>query len=193
MRRLGAVLFVGVLAAGAAGCAADESEADRVAYTVAPSAEAPPPDAGDRAPVETTGEVCVSSGGPSTGVPVPSSWHVEQNSVDGCGWSGDDGTLTLTYGEISNDDDKVWRSVLDQHRAAFRKGTIAGYAFIRYTADEGGGPLWHYRYVAAQADGGVYYDSLNLYRDGWQITYDAKSAEYNNYYAEQLIRHADVF
>lgn len=186
------VALASALALASAGCGGDDAPDERLAYTVVPSAEAPPAGAGTRSSVETDVQMCLSGDGSSVEVPVPSSWSGDGRANDECSWASDGGTITLTYGEIADNDADVWQSLLAQHNAAQLEHAIPGYAFIRYTANEGGGPLWHYRYIDAEVEGGVYVDSLNLYRDGWQITYEAESTAYNSYLADQLIQHADV-
>ncbi|MDN5855215.1 MAG: hypothetical protein L0K86_20675 [Actinomycetia bacterium] len=192
MRRLcRAIALAGALTLPLSGCGGDEPpEEERLAYTVAPSAEPPPADAGTDTSVATERRVCVSSDGPGIKAPIPTAWQVETSDIDECKWSTDDATITLTYGETPDNDSAVWKSILGQHQEAELEGGIPGYSITRYAENEGGGPLWHYRYVDSGVEGSVYIDSLNLYRDGWQIAYEAESLDYNRYLADQLIEHA---
>lgn len=188
-----AIALVGVLVASVAGCSQDSSDDEkRVEYTVVPSAEPPPSDTGPDSSVETERQQCPSSGGRAIAVPVPTAWQTDVEDVDNCKWVSDDASITLTYGELPEDDAEAWKAVLNQHQTAEFTDKIPGYAIDRYTANAGGGPLWHYRYIDSTADGGVYLDSLNLYRKGWQITYEAESTSYNSYFAEDLIDQASV-
>lgn len=192
MRRLcGAIALAGALALTLSGCEGDDSaDEHRLAYTVPPSAEPPPDDAGTDTSVETRRQVCIASDGPRIAAPIPTAWNVETSNIDECVWSGDDATITLTYGEIPTDKSGAWKEVIAQHRKAQLEDSIPGYAFTRYTSNEGGGPLWHYRYIESGVEGSVYFDSLNLFRDGWKITYESESLDYNRYLADRLIEHA---
>ncbi len=187
----GALAFTCALMLALSGCSADESPDDhRLSYTVPPSAEQPPEDAGTDTSVETARRTCLASDGPRLDVSIPTAWQVDTSSIDECVWSSDDATISLTYGESPTDDSDAWKSVISQHREAEVEDGIPGYAVTRYAANEGGGPLWHYRYVRSGVEGGMYFDSLNLFREGWKITYEADSRDYNRYLADQLIEHA---
>lgn len=180
---LGAVCALGVLT----GCTDDDpAPPERIAYSAAPESI----DAGegiDR-PVKLVPQSCFGVDESLDGYR-PAGWDVVSAGAEKCAWSDPrgDGTLTFAY-EVS--EKQAWRQVAQANSGQTRNGTIPGYEVIRMSqSDETGSPLWHYRYVD---EGATVIDSYNLFRGHWHITYEADSARFNTYIADQLRKKVTV-
>ncbi|UYM03510.1 hypothetical protein [Solicola gregarius] len=178
------VVLACAVAVLAAGCGTDEPDAERVAYSAPPPSVPPSAGSGQDKAIELSTETCPGTDGGKLVGPVPADWKTDTSRADYCTWSHGTSTLTFEYGDIDGD---PWEWVLSQTSVPETLETYPGFEPIRQSRNAGGGPLWHFQYVVNRIDGAVYVDSLQLFRDGWHVTYQADSDEYNRYLERQLI------
>lgn len=179
------VVFACALTFAVGGCGADEPAVDHVAYSAPPPSIPPSAGSGQDEPIELSTEQCPDTDGGTLIGSVPAGWQVDASRADYCAWSDGTSTLTFEYGDVDGD---PWEWILSQANTPERLEQFPGFEPIRQTSNAGGGPLWHYQYVVIRIDGAVYVDSLQLFRDGWHVTYEADSDDYNAYLERQLIK-----
>lgn len=166
----------------------DAPAAERIAYSADPSdvASGEAPEGIDE-PVQMSSQTCYSEGTENLYGTHPKGWQAEPNGLGRCAWSDPKGsTLEFIYDE-DVPSDGVWKSMLGEFQKASVPGNddYPGYELSELTRnDVSGNPLWHYQYLVG---GSTYYDSYNLYRGRWRITYRAESSRFNQYIADQLM------